>query len=215
MERTAYEEAGDLYGMALHALEGADDQDGDVAATLHLARCDALLTAGDVAGARAAIDALEHAATGSERLAAWYTVYDGLLAVLAEPDRLDEIVRSIGAAATAMRAVGDLRGESRAHHVHASALDRLGQIGPAERALTAALTAARSAGDRRLADAVLAESPPAALWGPRSVTRASGAASTSSASCMPWTAPRRSRPSPSAAWPCWRRCGDARTRRGA
>ena len=43
-----------------------------------------------------------------------------------------------------------------------------------EVALDAALAAARAAGDRRLADAILAEAPPAALWGPRPVTRASG-----------------------------------------
>ncbi len=174
MERVAYEEAGDLYGMAIQALEWIDDADPDIRAALHLARCDALLTAGDVAGARSAIDALELASAGSERLAAWYTTYEGLLAVLAEPDRLTEIVRSIGAAAGAMRAVGDLTGEAKAHYVHASALERLGQIGSAERALDAALAAARSADDRRLADAILAEAPPAALWGPSPVTRASG-----------------------------------------
>lgn len=174
MERVAYEEAGDLYAMALQALEWIDDADPETRAALHLARCDALLTAGDVTGARGAIDALELAAAGSERLAAWYTTYEGLLAVLAEPDRLTEIVRSIGAAAGAMRAVGDLIGEAKAHYVHASALERLGQIGAAERALDAALAAARAADDRRLADAILAEAPPAALWGPSSVTRASG-----------------------------------------
>ena len=174
MERLAYEEAGDLYGMALQVVDDSDDPTGETAAGLHLARCDALLTAGDVASARIAIDALEGAAHGSERLAAWYTTYEGLLAVLAEPDRLTEIVQSIGAAASAMRAIGDLRGEARAHYVHASALERLGQIGGAERALDAALAAARTAGDRRLADSILAEAPPAALWGPSSVTRASG-----------------------------------------
>jgi DNA-binding SARP family transcriptional activator len=177
MERLAYEEAADLYAMALQVLDDgndADDDEPDTRAALHLARCDAVLTAGDVAGARAAIDALEGAARGSERLAAWYTTYEGLLAVLAEPDRLTEIVQSIGAAAEAMRALGDLRGEARAHYVHASALERLGQIGAAERALDAALAAARRADDRRLADSILAESPPAALWGPSSISRASG-----------------------------------------
>ena len=73
-----------------------------------------------------------------------------------------------------MRAVGDLSGEAKAHYVHASALERLGQIGAAERALDAALGGGRGAGDRRLADAILAEAPPAALWGPSPVTRASG-----------------------------------------
>jgi hypothetical protein len=174
MERVAYEEAGDLYGMALQALDGMEETDRDTSAALHLARCDALLTAGEIAGARAAIDALEREARGSERLAAWYSTYEGLLAVLAEPDRLTEIVQSIGAAASAMRAVGDLAGEAKAHYVHASALERLGRIGAAEQALDAALGAARAADDRRLADTILAEAPPAALWGPRPVTRASG-----------------------------------------
>jgi DNA-binding SARP family transcriptional activator len=174
MERLAYEEAGDLYGMALQALEWIDDADAETTGSLHLTRCDALLTAGDVAGARRAIDALELAAAGSERLAAWYTTYEGLLAVLSEPDRLNEIVQSIGAAAGAMRAVGDPLGEAKARYVHAMALECLGQLGAAERALDAALAAARSAGDQRLANAVLAEAPPAALWGPSPVTRASG-----------------------------------------
>ena len=73
-----------------------------------------------------------------------------------------------------MRALGDLRGEAQAHYVHATALERLGQIGAAERALDAAFAAARSADDRGLADSILAEAPLAALWGPSSVTRASG-----------------------------------------
>ena len=174
MARLAYEEAGDLYAMALQVLDGTDDADVEARAELHLARCAALLAGGDVARAREAIDALEGAVPGSERLAAWYSTYAGLLAVLAEPDRLTEIVRSIGAAADAMRALGDLRGEAQAHYVHATALERLGQIGAAERALDAALAAARGADDRGLADSILAEAPLAALWGPSSVTRASG-----------------------------------------
>jgi DNA-binding SARP family transcriptional activator/tetratricopeptide (TPR) repeat protein len=174
MERLAYEEAGDLYGMALQACDAVEDGDPDTRAALHLARCDALLTAGDVVGARDALDALELTASGSEHLAAWYTIYEAMLAVLAEPDRLTDIVQSIGAAAEAMHADGDLTGEAKAHHVHASALERLGQIGAAERALDAALAAARATGDRRLADAILAEAPPAALWGPSPIPRASG-----------------------------------------
>ena len=58
--------------------------------------------------------------------------------------------------------------------MYAAALERLGQIGAAERALDAALAAARGAGDPRLANTILAEAPPAALWGPSPVTRASG-----------------------------------------
>ena len=143
MERLAYQEAGDLYAMALHAVDLLEHDDPVARGALHLARCDALLTAGDVAGARAAIDALEDVAGGSERLAAWYATFAGQLAVLAEPDRLNEIVRSVGAAAGAMRAAEDPAGEAKAHYVHACALERLGQIGAAERALDAALAAAR------------------------------------------------------------------------
>ncbi len=174
LERLAYEEAGDLYGMAIQAVDAVEEMDPDALASLHLARCDALLTAGDVAAARGAIDALGQAAKGSDRLQAWHTTYAGQLAVLAEPDRLVEIVESIGAAAQAMHAVGDVTGEATARYVHALALERLGQIGAAQRALDEALAAARAADDRRLADAILAEVPPAALWGPSPVTRASG-----------------------------------------
>jgi class 3 adenylate cyclase/ketosteroid isomerase-like protein/tetratricopeptide (TPR) repeat protein len=174
LERLAYEEAGDLFGMAIQAMDATEGDDEDARAALHLARCSALLTAGDVGPARAALDSLARVARGSDRLTAWHTTYAGQLAVLAEPDRLTEIVDAVGDAAAALRAAGDLVGEATAHYVHALALERLGQIGAAERALDAALAAARTAGDRRLADAILAEAPPAALWGPSPVTRASG-----------------------------------------
>ena len=73
-----------------------------------------------------------------------------------------------------MRAAGDSAGEAKAHYVHALALERLGRIGQAERTFDVALAAARTAGDRRLQDAILAGAPVAALWGPSPVTRASG-----------------------------------------
>jgi tetratricopeptide (TPR) repeat protein len=47
-------------------------------------------------------------------------------------------------------------------------------MGDCERALDAALAAAREAGDGRRATLILAEVPVAALWGPHPVTRASG-----------------------------------------
>ena len=58
--------------------------------------------------------------------------------------------------------------------MHAQALARLGKVGACEAALDRALAAARKAGDRRRANAVLAGAPLAALWGPSPVTRASG-----------------------------------------
>jgi DNA-binding SARP family transcriptional activator/tetratricopeptide (TPR) repeat protein len=169
MERLAYEEAGDLYRMAIDAAEA-----GDELAALHLAHCDAVLTAGDVPAARAAIESFGAAVTDDARLAAWHATYAGQLAVLAEPDALPRIVASIGDAARTLRDAGDTNGEAKAHYVHALALERLGQIGAAERALVAAIDAARTAGDQKLADAILAETPPVVLWGPIPVTRASG-----------------------------------------
>ena len=56
MARLAYEGAADLYDLALHALEEIDDElpdrDEQIAALL-IARCEALLAAGDVASAAA------------------------------------------------------------------------------------------------------------------------------------------------------------------
>ncbi|MEY2425194.1 MAG: hypothetical protein QOI61_766, partial [Actinomycetota bacterium] len=174
IERLAYEEAGDLFGMALAALEASDAAAEDTVARLHLARCNALLAAGEVVAARGALDALGRVTQGSPRLAAWHTALAGELAVLSEPERLVEVVDGVGAAAQTMRELDDLVGEAKARYVHALALERLGRIGEAEKALDAALAAARATDDRSLADAVLAEVPLAVLWGPSPVTRASG-----------------------------------------
>ena len=54
--------------------------------------------------------------------------------------------------------VGDTRGVAKAHTVRASTLARLGQYGAVESALDTALTAAREAGDRRLAGVDYVES---------------------------------------------------------
>src|SRR5262249_42133434 len=128
------------------------------------------LAAGDVLPVRAALADLER----SGARPGWHAVLAGQLAVLAEPDRLADVVTSVESAAGVMRDVGDVIGEANAHYVHALARERLGQIGAAERALDRGLAAARAAGDGRLADAVLATAPVAALWGPSPVTRASG-----------------------------------------
>lgn len=77
MARLAYEGAADLYGKALHALEEIDDElldRDDQQAELLVARCEALLAAGDVASAAGAVSQLRTAAKDSGRLAAWEPV---------------------------------------------------------------------------------------------------------------------------------------------
>src|SRR6202044_1767912 len=64
--------------------------------------------------------------------------------------------------------------EAKAHTVRATCLARLGRIGDCEIALDEALTAARRAHDHRRVNAVLANAPLAALWGPNPVPRAGG-----------------------------------------
>ena len=108
------------------------------------------------------------------RLSAWHTCFTGQLTVLTAPQGLQTTADAVAAAAAQFVALGDAAGEAKAHHVHAQALARLGRVGACEAALDKALAAARRAGDRRRANAVLAGAPLAALWGPSPVTRASG-----------------------------------------
>ncbi|MFN2375302.1 MAG: AAA family ATPase [Candidatus Binatia bacterium] len=198
-------------------------------ADLLLDRCEALLTAGDVAAAADAIAELDRMATqasaaaqtgagdevagetagnadatgtdgddkpggaahpgttaaaaepasdderrAARRLRAWHTCFAGQLTVLTAPAALHATAAQVGAAAEELARLEDAAGEAKAHSVHAQALARLGRIGAGEAALDLALAAARRAGDRRRANAVLAGAPLAALWGPSPVTRASG-----------------------------------------
>jgi class 3 adenylate cyclase len=154
--------------------------------------CEALLAAGDVGPAAKAIDELarfasdERRATSDERpglsdqrpatarLRAWHACFAGQLAVLTDPQALHASERAVAAAAETLTAAGDTAGEAKAHAVHALVLAQLGRIGACETALDQALAAARRAGERRRANAVLAGAPLAALWGPSPVTRASG-----------------------------------------
>lgn len=177
MARLAYEGAADLYNRAVHALEEIDDElpdRDDQAAQLLIARCEALLAAGDVASAEGAVAQLQQTTTGSARLAAWATCFDGQLSMLVHPERLDEVEAAVGAAAIRLTELGDASGEAKAHTVRASCLARLGRIGDCEIALDAALAAARRAGEHRQVNAVLAGAPLAALWGPNPVPRAGG-----------------------------------------
>ena len=102
MARLAYEGAADLYDHALHALEEIDDElpdRDDQIADLLVARCEALLAAGDVASAAGAVSQLQQATVDSARLSAWATCFDGQLSVLIHPERLDDVEAALGAAA--------------------------------------------------------------------------------------------------------------------
>ncbi|ORA97076.1 regulator [Mycobacterium mantenii] len=177
MARLAYEGAADLYHHALHALEELDDELPDRAeqtAELLVARCEALLAAGDVTSAAGAVSQLQDATVNSARLAAWATCFDGQLSMLIHPERLDEVETGLGAAAAKLAELDDAAGEAKAHTVRATCLARLGRIGDCEVALDDALTAARRAREHRRVNAVLAGAPLAALWGPNPVPRAGG-----------------------------------------
>jgi class 3 adenylate cyclase len=177
MARLAYEGAADFFDRALHALEEIDDElpdrEDQIAAVL-IARCEALLAAGDVTAAAGAVAKLQEAARDSARLAAWATCFDGQLSMLVHPERLDEIEGAVGAAAGKLAELDDAAGEAMAHTVRATCLHRLGRIGDCEIALDDALTAARRAREHRRVNAVLANAPLAALWGPNPVPRAGG-----------------------------------------
>ena len=148
MARLAYEGAADLYDRALHALEELDDElpdRDDQQAELLVARCEALLAAGDVVSAAGAVSQLQAATRDSARLAAWGTCFDGQLSMLTDPERLDEIESAVAAAAEKLAGLDDAAGEAKAHTVRAGCLARLGRIGDCETALDHALTAARRA----------------------------------------------------------------------
>lgn len=177
MARLGYEGAAELYDQALHALQEIDDELPDPSqqmADLLIARCEALLAAGDVASATGAVDQLTTATIDSDHWAAWATCFDGQLAMLIHPERLDEIEVALGAAAHKLAELPDAAGEAKAHTVRAACLARLGRIGDCEAALDDALTAARRAREHRRVNAVLAGAPVAALWGPSPVARAGG-----------------------------------------
>ena len=177
MTRLAYEGAADLYGHALHAMDELDDElsdRDDQVADLLVARCEALLAAGDVASAAGTVAQLQQATIDSARLSAWATCFDGQLSILVHPERLDDVEAGLEAAAHKLAEIDDAAGEAKAHTVRAQCLARLGRIGDCEIALDDALTAARRARDHRRVNAVLAGAPLAALWGPNPVPRAGG-----------------------------------------
>ena len=192
------------------------DADDPARADLALDWCEALLAAGDVGPAAAAIDELGRFSADSERLRAWHTCFAGQLTVLTAPQALHATADAVAAAADELAALGDAAGEAKAHFVHAQALARLGRVGACEAALDRALAAARRAGDRRRANTVLAG---------RTARRALGSESGDArqrplprrrarAAHHAGRAGRRGR-RPLAARACSRRCAAAPTRRAA
>jgi class 3 adenylate cyclase len=162
--------AGGLLGRAIDRLDPADRARADLA----LDWCEALLSAGDVGPAASAIAEVARFAEGSDRLRGWHTCFAGQLAVMTAPEELHAVAERVAGAARDLAKLDDAAGEAKAHFVHAQALARVGKVGASEAALDQALAAARRAGDRRRANAVLAGAPHAALWGPSPVPRASG-----------------------------------------
>lgn len=162
--------AAGLLGRALNCLPATDPARAELA----LDWCESLLAAGEVAPAVEAIEELTPFAADSARLRAWQICFESQRSVLTEPQNLQATAENVAAAAATLEKLEDAAGEAKAHSVHAAALVRLGKMGDCEAALDRALAAARRAGDRRRANAVLAGAPVAALWGPSPVTRASG-----------------------------------------
>jgi class 3 adenylate cyclase/tetratricopeptide (TPR) repeat protein len=175
MAALAYEKAAELYAKALQAAEIDGSGRGDEGrAELLLARCEALLAAGDPTTATEVVGQLASVARHSPRLSAWATCFDGQLAALSHPETLQSTVVEVEAAAEAFARLGDAEGEAIAHTVAASCLARLGHVADCEAALDRALVAARLADNPRRVNAVLSFAPEAALWGPHPVPQASG-----------------------------------------
>ncbi len=170
LERDDVPVAASLLGRALARLDEADPERADLA----LDWCEALLSAGEVGAAAAAIDELGRFAHASPRLRAWHTCFAGQRAALTDPESLRGTADAVAVATETLAAEGDSAGEAKGHFVHAMTLQRLGRVGACEAALDRALAAARRVGDRRRASTVQAVVPLAALWGPSPVTRASG-----------------------------------------
>ncbi|WP_228649741.1 hypothetical protein, partial [Microtetraspora sp. AC03309] len=134
------------------------DRDGQRVELL-VARCEALLAAGDVSSAAGAVADLKEGTHNSARVAAWATCFDGELSMLVDPERLNEIESAVAAAAATLAELGDAAGEAKAHTVRAGCLARLGRVADCEVALDHALAAARQANEHRLVNSVLAGAP--------------------------------------------------------
>lgn len=159
--------------LAERALARLDSEDELVTPTLIVAT-EAALAMGDVARGRRFSDRLAHAARGDQRLTQWTQTFEAQLMILTESDRLHDAATMAGRAASQLGELGDEAGVAKARLVRAGALAPLGQVGECEAELDAALTAARSAGDRRRVAVILGVAPLAALWGPSPIPRAGG-----------------------------------------
>lgn len=124
---------------ALDRLDPADPARADPA----LDWCEALLTAGDVGPAAAAVAELARFIGRSTRLQAWHTCFAGQLAVLTDPATLRSTADTLVSAAATLASLDDAVGEAKAHMVHATALARLGEVGACEVALDHALAVVR------------------------------------------------------------------------
>ncbi len=131
---------------------------------------EAVLSAGDVSAAANVVDQYTASVGSSPRAA----VIIAQLANLTGDDEPALTAESVRAAASELAKLGDGAAEAKAWTVAAATYARLGRVGEVETALDRALTAARTADDRRRTTAVLAAAPRAALWGPSSVVRSSG-----------------------------------------
>ncbi|MEO6027813.1 MAG: AAA family ATPase, partial [Candidatus Binatia bacterium] len=98
LERDDLPLAGSLLGRAINRLDSADPSRADLA----LDWCEALLTAGDVGPAAAAVAELARFTPGSERLSAWHVCFAGQLAALTDPATLRGTADAVADAATAL-----------------------------------------------------------------------------------------------------------------
>ena len=149
-------------------------EDADSLPELLVLACESVLSSGDAAAGGALVKRLSGQAVGDPRLEAWAACFTAQLAVMTDPSGVQRATEQTQEAAAQFEALGDQAGLAKARIVRATALARLGQVGAAEMELDLALTAARSAGDRRRITAVLSSAPVAALWGPSPVARAGG-----------------------------------------
>jgi len=156
------------------ALRRLDDCDETERAEVLLDLGEALLSAGDTAGAEQRVAELRGLAGSSARLSGRAEVLDGQIATLTGGADIDATIELVRAAADTLRDAGDRAGEAKAHHVLAQAQALLGRVAAVEESLDRALAAARASDDRRRVTAILAAAPRAALWGPSPVVRASG-----------------------------------------
>jgi class 3 adenylate cyclase/ketosteroid isomerase-like protein/tetratricopeptide (TPR) repeat protein len=133
-----------------------------------------LVSIGDTAAAREAVERLSTMAAQDQRLRPRAAVLSGELSILTGDPAPEVTLENLTQAADALTAAGDWAGSAKAHLVTSQGYTQLRQLGAAEAALDRALLAARRIGDARLITAVLAAAPRFAVNGPSPVVRGSG-----------------------------------------